>query len=104
MAGFQGGCVEEIGPFVTEVCVRNVGEGDAGRFVLGSEGSGVIVEWEINELAAGEETCRESGASLGAVIADTGEAVDEANEENNSVIIPVPTPPAICTPTPDPQA
>jgi hypothetical protein len=100
MAGFRGGCVEEYRPAATTVCVRNQGAGDAGSFAV-QIGEGVYaIE---HGLPAGEEICLEAEGAFDHAMADPDEHIAEADEENNSadILIPTLTPPPLCTPNPD---
>jgi hypothetical protein len=99
MRGYTGGCVTESAPLVTEVCVENRGAAAAGPFVI-QAGDGA--QWPVERLAAGEQRCLEgeSDASGQIVTVDADDAVAESDETNNTLMVPIPTPPAICTPSP----
>ena len=93
-------CIFEYGDLISEVCVRNRGNAAAGVFTLDA-GPGAI--WSIPGLEAGGSICYESkiGLSGSTVTADPDNVVPESDETNNTTIVPIPTPPLICTPTPE---
>jgi hypothetical protein len=103
----SGECVEERIPLVRTVCVQNQGEGDAGAFtvrVRDRQGGG-MTDLELEGLGAGEETCLESeGPAPGRATVDVAEQEAESDEMNNNFVIPLYSPPPICsiTPTPGP--
>lgn len=102
---YQGACAGESDVMVTTVCARNEGAGDAGPFgvrVLQRQGGGAFA-WQVEGLAAGEESCFEAeGSTTGRATVDVDDEVAEADEFNNDSIIPLPTPAPICTATPVP--
>ena len=93
----SGTCLEEYGPITTEICVQNFGDAPAGPFVLDvSDGT----NWVLAGLGASETDCFSSDLDLSGatVTADANNDVAESNEVNNTLTIPVPTPPVLCTP------
>jgi hypothetical protein len=93
------------------ICVANVGDGHAGRFVVsvdGLETSDIVIEG----LEAGEEQCGAtdwpSQESSVVVLVDATDAVEESREDNNAetyvIPTPFPTPPITCTMKPTPTA
>lgn len=85
------------------VWVQNVGDAPAGPFVVEVNGG---PQQTVSGLAAGEETSLVFGGVLGSVtaVADATNLIVESNEANNSftTILPIPTLPPPCTPTPTP--
>lgn len=85
------------------VWVQNVGTAVAGPFVIEVNGN---QQQTLPGLAAGEETSLVFGGALGSVtaVADATNLITESNEDNNSfsTILPIPTLPPPCTPTPTP--
>jgi hypothetical protein len=103
-----GGCVHNINEVVVsmQVCVLNDSNGAAGPFQATLTVAGSI-NFDFDGAPADAEVCRESELVGGQVIfaVDTGHAVTESNEANNSAVffVPRPTAPPICsTPTPTP--
>ena len=96
----SGECLKEYGPLTSTVCVQNKGDAPAGPFVLEvSDGT----NWVLSGLDISETTCFDSDLNLsGAMVtADANNNVMESNEDNNTLYIPVPTPPVLCTPAPE---
>ena len=89
------GCVEEYLPLVSKICVENLGDGPAGAFSL-QAGDGET--WGVDGLGAGEQLCYDSNMDYSAatITADAENNIEETDENNNTWIIPVPTPPALC--------
>ncbi|MBX3059612.1 MAG: hypothetical protein KF770_24435 [Anaerolineae bacterium] len=85
------------------VWVQNVGTAATGSFVVEVNGG---QQQTVPGLAAGEETSLVFGGVLGQVtaVADATNQITESNESNNSfsTILPIPTQPPPCTPTPTP--
>ncbi len=85
------------------VWVQNVGAAAAGAFVIEVNGS---QQQTVPGLAVGEEVSLVFGGVLGQVtaVADATNQITESNESNNSfsTILPIPTQPPPCTPTPTP--
>ncbi len=85
------------------VWVANIGNAPAGSFVVEVNNT-----WQqtVEELAAGEQLSLVFGGALGPVtaVADATNLLEESDESNNSfsTILPVPTQPPPCTPTPTP--
>ena len=102
MQGVNDGCVNEHGPVMTEICVKNQGSGEAGPFVVRAQLYGLgALEWEVRGLAAGEVQClQDEGNANGRVRVDADGAVMESDEGNNVFLVSVPTPPPICAATP----
>lgn len=98
MQGYSGGCVTRFGPLETFICVSNQGAAPAGPFVIRDTGGGSLA-WQVEGLDAGEERCLQSVGVASVVTVDADDEVVESDEANNTQYIPVPTPPAICTPT-----
>ena len=93
----SGTCLEEYGNTTTKICVQNRGLLPAGAFTLQVMGR---QQWALDELGAGEEVCFKSELDFSGAqaTADFDDKVSESNEDNNTFIIPVPTPPVLCTP------
>lgn len=90
-------CVEEYASLVIKICVENRGDAPAGPFVLQA---GEDESWALTGLGVGETACFNSDVgSGGMVIADANNDVVEADESNNSWMLPVLTLPAICKPS-----
>ncbi|HRQ39644.1 MAG TPA: CARDB domain-containing protein [Chloroflexota bacterium] len=85
------------------VWVTNMGNAPAGSFVVEVNN---VWQQTVDGLAAGEEISLVFGGALGPVtaVADATNLIAESNESNNSfsTILPVPTLPPPCTPTPTP--
>jgi len=85
------------------VWVANMGNAPAGSFVVEVNN---VWQQTVDGLAAGEEISLVFGGALGPVtaVADATNLIAESNESNNSfsTILPVPTLPPPCTPTPTP--
>lgn len=92
-----GPCLEEYLPLESKVCVRNKGDTPAGNFTIET---GEDLSWQVESLGAGEDLCFETEFDLSGslVVVDPDNAVREADETNNELIIPVPTPPVLCPP------
>ena len=97
MVGYNGGCVEQIGPMETTICIRNNGEPDLRDIAVQIDDEKLTIEM----LSPGEETCLTVGGARSKVTIDPANAITESNEENNSTLFPRPTPPVICTATPE---
>lgn len=86
------------------VWVQNVGNAPAGPFVIDVNNGN---QQTVDGLAVGEEMSLVFGGVLGSVtaVADATNLVEESDESNNSfsTILPIPTQPPPCTPTPSPQ-
>ena len=96
MKGYEGGCVEAIGPMESQVCVWNDGEVDLVDVEV-QAGSTLLV---FDDLPAGEEHCQMTGGAVMEAVADPNDKIAEADEQNNRYFFPIPTPPVICTPVP----
>ena len=98
MRGYDGGCITAYTPLDSEVCVENVGRGDAGPFVVWAGDAGEQGIWPVAGLAAGQTTCFSVTTNLAGapIVVDAGETVAEAREDNNTWWAAEPTPPAIC--------
>jgi len=89
-----GQCVEEYGALKTSFCVGNDGQTDAQNVVV-SDGNTEVV---IPELRAGEEACRELTDLSGVELAvDPNNTIPEENEDDNTYLVPQPTPPLLCS-------
>lgn len=96
MPGYDGRCVKEYRPMVTEVCIENVGAVDSGEVVIRL---GQQIQ-TIDELSIGEEVCLSVNGAPGTAVVDPDNMIDESDEGNNTLLLPIPTPPAICTDVP----
>ncbi len=89
----------------TRIGIANVGDGNAGPFVLDVNGSQLEI---TSGLGPGQKaSIWVPGYSRGEneIFADALQQIDETNEDNNgfSRSVPIPTLPAPCTPTPGPD-
>jgi hypothetical protein len=89
----------------TRVSVRNVGDADAGPFVLDRNGSQKLVEGGLQAGGSASFWFNDVPPQIHAVV-DYTSIVIESNEDNNTfdTIIPTSMPPPPCTPTPTPTA
>jgi serine/threonine protein kinase len=93
--GYTGGCTSTTSPLELSICVRNEDEGDAGPFTVTGGGE----TWDVSGLSAGQEECldpREVAGGSTEVLVDPDDQVVESDEDNNVMMIPVPTPPPVC--------
>ena len=92
-----GSCMKEYLPLESKVCVRNKGGVPAKRFTIET---GENVVWTVDTLGVDENICFETEDDLsgGLVVVDPDDEVEESDERNNELMIPVPTPPVLCTP------
>jgi hypothetical protein len=96
-----GGCMEPGAELGTTIGLQNAGDGVAGPFIVEVNGvqgdvptglaAGSAVSLWVGGYASGDET---------SVLVDSGLEVEESDEENNTFfqMVPIPTPPATCTP------
>jgi hypothetical protein len=106
MAGYHGGCIPQYTTMVIVACVRNQGPGTAAPFDI-----------SVNEtfgahapgLDAGKDACFDTapapyGFSPVTIVVDPANQVPESIETNNTwtALLPIPTPPLLCTATPSP--
>lgn len=103
MQGSGGGCVSQYRPLMLYICIANQGNSPAGPFTIAMNGGDRA---RMDNLAAGAMPCIEAGPydfgmSPISIMLDRYNEVAENDETNNSWYgqVPVPTPPAICTPT-----
>jgi hypothetical protein len=96
MEGFEGsGCVDSLDHAIeTTICIANEGNRDSDAF---SVSLGTTTH-EFEGLASGDEECFVTDAVGGDLEIDPDDAIEETDEENNTETLPVPTPPAVCTP------
>jgi hypothetical protein len=95
MEGFDGSCVDSLEHALeTSICIANEGNRDSDAFsvTLGS------TTHEFEGLASGDEECFETETVGGDLEIDPDNAIEETDEDNNVETLPVPTPPAVCTP------
>ena len=90
-------------PLGTRVWVQNIGDGDAGPFVVELSGDVWAQQTLSSGLAAGHVASLwflEYYPGLVTATADATFVVTESNEDNNTLFLPLPlpTPPATCTP------
>jgi hypothetical protein len=93
--GYEGGCTSATSPLELTICVKNEDEGDAGPFTVTGGGE----TWNVSGLSAGQEQCldpREVGGGSIEVVVDPDEQVVESDEDNNVMMLPMPTPPPVC--------
>jgi hypothetical protein len=102
-------CRDGCGPYVIELCVANAGDVDADAFAVAindrSAGS-------IEGLGANQNVCVEVPYQFpldwdqpATATVDQGGAVREVDEDNNTLLFPLPNPTGcdvICAPTPEP--
>lgn len=108
MRGYDGSCVTRYDVLVMMACIRNQGLGDAGPFRIAVDESD---GGRFPGLEKGGRVCLEtipwgSGFEPVQVVVDSAGEVAESDEDNNvwEGMIPIPTPPVLCTPTPTPGA
>ncbi|MCX6030896.1 MAG: DNRLRE domain-containing protein [Chloroflexi bacterium] len=104
MRGYYGGCVLQYGDLVFYVCIANQGDAAAGPFTVGVNGEDRA---RAGGIPAQTTLCLEAGAynfSFATIITDRYDEVAESDETNNTwsgmFILPIPTPPLLCTATP----
>jgi len=97
MEGYSGTCMTDYTPLITEICVENRGTGDAGAFNVTAAATG---QWPVPGIAANAAYCFKIGDNLAAVMltADSEQTVAESDENNNTWLAAIPTPPLRCTP------
>ena len=104
MRGYNGGCVTKYDDLVMMACIRNQGLGDAGPFRIAVDG---LDGGRFPGIEKGGRVCLETipwggGFAPVEVVVDSAGEVAESDEDNNvwEGMIPVPTPPILCTATP----
>lgn len=95
-------CLTDTFQLGTKIWVSNIGSLPAGPFEISLDGQLYTFEGQIIPGDNGEIWLNQS--YVNEIVLDPNNLIEEADESNNlfNQVVPVPTPPAACTPTPEP--